>query len=174
MWQGPYNRTGYGAMISSENTPPGEAAKPAAQAVTALIESARMGVLASLLPPDGAPYASLVNVASDGGEPILLLSRLAWHTQNILADNRACLLITEEAEGKDPLEGQRVSLIGRLSSIERMQAEARYFPKHPNARSYARFADFNFYKLNVEKAHYVAGFGQIVTMERSQLYEASR
>jgi heme oxygenase (biliverdin-IX-beta and delta-forming) len=160
-------------MISSENMPPGEAAKPVGQ-VTALIESARKGVLASLLPPDGAPYASLVNVASDGGEPILLLSRLAWHTQNILADNRACLLISKEAEGRDPLEGQRVSLIGRLWSIERIQGEARYFPKHPNARSYARFADFTFYKLNVEKAHYVAGFGQIVTMERSQLYEASR
>jgi putative heme iron utilization protein len=160
-------------MISSENMPPAGADDPAAQAVMALIESARKGVLASLLPPNGAPYASLVNVASEGGEPILLLSRLAWHTQNILADNRACLLISEEAAGTDPLEGQRVSLIGRLGSIERMEAEARYFPKHPKARSYARFADFNFYKLNVEKAHYVAGFGQIVTMERSQLFKES-
>jgi putative heme iron utilization protein len=161
-------------MISSEHMPPREAADPAAQAVMALIESARKGVLASLSPPDGAPFASLVNVASEAGEPILLLSRLAWHTKNILADNRACLLISEDAEGKDPLEGQRVSLTGRLSIIERKQAEARYFPIHPKARSYARFADFNFYKLNVEKAHYVAGFGQIVTMERSQLFEARR
>jgi heme iron utilization protein len=161
-------------MISSENMPPGEAADPLAQAVRALIEGARKGVLASLLPPDGAPYASLVNIASDGREPILLLSRLAWHTQNILADDRACLLISEEAERKDPLEGPRVSLIGRLSNIERKQAQARYFHVHPQARSYAHFADFNFYKLNVEKAHYVAGFGQIVTMERSQLFNASR
>ena len=160
-------------MISSENMPPGEAADPPAKAIRTLIEGAHKGVLASLLPPAGAPYASLVNVASDGGEPILLLSRLAWHTQNILADNRACLLISEEAEGSDPLEGRRVSLIGQLSRIERKQAEARYFTIHPKARSYARFADFNFYKLNVEKAHYVAGFGQIVTMERSQLYDAS-
>src|SRR5215208_469499 len=146
-------------MISSENMPPEEAADPLVQAVRALTE--------------GAPYASLVNVASDGGEPILLLSRLAWHSQNILADNRACLLISEDAEGKDPLEGPRVSLIGRLSSIERKRAEARYFTIHPKARSYARFADFSFFGLNVEKAHYVAGFGQIVTMERSQLFNAS-
>src|SRR6185503_15989272 len=110
-------------MISSENMPRGEAADPLAQAVRALIEGARKGVLASLLPPEGAPYASLVNIASDGCEPILLLSRLAWHTQNILADDRACLLISEEAERKDPLEGPRVSLIGRLSNIERKQAE---------------------------------------------------
>jgi heme iron utilization protein len=161
-------------MISSENVPPEEAADPLAQAVRALIEGASKGVLASLLPPDGAPYASLVNVASHGGEPILLLSRLAWHSRNILADNRACLLISEDAEGKEPLEGPRVSLIGRLSSIERKQAEARYFTIHPKARSYARFADFSFYKLNVEKAHYVAGFGQIVTMERLQLFNLSR
>jgi putative heme iron utilization protein len=160
-------------MISSENMPPDEPADLPAGAVRALIESARKGVLASLLPPAGAPYASLVNVASDGGEPILLLSRLAWHTQNILADNRACLLISEETEGHDPLEGPRVSLIGRLSSIERKQAEARYFTIHPEARSYARYADFSFFGLNVEKAHYVAGFGQIVTMERSQLFKAS-
>ena len=161
-------------MISSENMPPKEAADPLVGTVRALIEGARKGVLASLLPPDGAPYASLVNVASDGGEPILLLSRLAWHTQNILADNRACLLISKEAERQDPLEGPRVSLIGRLSTIERKQAETRYFIMHPKARSYARFTDFNFYKLNVEKAHYVAGFGQIVTMERSQLFSSSR
>src|SRR5215208_7687454 len=124
-------------MISSENMPLTEAADPLVGAVRALIQTARKGVLASLLPPDGAPYASLVNVASDDGEPILLLSRLAWHTQNILADNRACLLISEDAEGKDPLEGPRVSLIGRLSSIERKRAEARYFTIHPKARSYA-------------------------------------
>jgi heme oxygenase (biliverdin-IX-beta and delta-forming) len=161
-------------MISSENTPHAEVPQPAPEAVRRLIERARKGILASLLHPDGAPYASLVNVACEGGEPILLLSELAWHTQNILADDRACLLISEEAEGKDPLEGQRVSLIGRLRRIERMQAERRYFLKHPKARSYARFADFNFYKLNVETAHYVAGFGQIVTMERSHLFKASR
>jgi heme iron utilization protein len=161
-------------MISSENMPLTEPADPLPGAVRALIETARKGVLASLLPPEGAPYASLVNVASDDGEPIFLLSRLAWHTQNILADNRASLLISEEAEGKDPLEGPRVSLIGRVSGIERKHAEARYFIIHPKARSYARFADFDFYKLNVEKAHYVAGFGQIVTMERSQLFNSSR
>jgi putative heme iron utilization protein len=161
-------------MISSENMPPDEAADPLAQAVRALIDGARKGVLASLSPPDGAPYTSLVNIASDGRDPILLLSRLAWHTQNILADDRACLLISEEAERKDPLEGPRVSLMGRLSSIERKEAEARYFHIHPEARSYAHFADFNFYKLNVAMAHYVAGFGQIVTMERSQLFPASR
>jgi heme iron utilization protein len=61
-----------------------------------------------------------------------------------------------------------------VSGIERKHAEARYFIIHPKARSYARFADFDFYKLNVEKAHYVAGFGQIVTMERSQLFNSSR
>lgn len=160
-------------MISSENMPPQKAPGLAARAVAGLIEGARKGVLASLLPPGGAPYASLVNVACEEGEPLLLLSRLAWHTQNILADERACLLISEEAQGEDPLEGARVSLIGRLRGIERMRAEARYFLKHPKARSYARFADFNFYKLNVETAHYVAGFGQIVTIERSQLFKTS-
>jgi putative heme iron utilization protein len=160
-------------MISSENVPAEDASHAAVEAVAELIESARSGVLASLLPPGGAPYASLVNVASEDGEPLLLLSKLAWHTRNILADDRACLLISKEAQTSDPLESARVSLIGRLKAVERTESEARYLLKHPKARSYARFADFGFYRLSVETAHYVAGFGQIVTIERSRLFHAN-
>jgi putative heme iron utilization protein len=147
----------------------------AGRSVRELIVKARKGALASLMPKTGAPYVSLVNVASDnGGEPVLLLSRLAWHTQNILADNRVCLLITVEGEREDMLAAQRVSLLGQLRMIEASPVQERYFNMHPKARSYAQFADFSFFKLNVDTAHYVAGFGQIVTIERTQLFGASR
>ena len=136
------------------------------QAAVQLIAEARSGTLASLIPDSGHPYASLVNVASHGHEPLLLLSRLAWHTRNILNDARACLLLTGETPGKDPLTLPRVSLMGRVRGSEETIDREIYLKAHPSARSYCDFADFSFYRLNVETAHYVAGFGQIITIER--------
>ena len=52
-----------------------------------LLREARSGALATLMTGSGDPYCSLVNVATAaGGAPLLLLSRLAVHTKNILAD----------------------------------------------------------------------------------------
>ncbi len=52
-----------------------------------LLREARSGALATLMPGAGDPYCSLVNVATAAdGAPLLLLSRLALHTKNILAD----------------------------------------------------------------------------------------
>src|SRR6202048_3779490 len=71
------------------------------------------GALATLMAGSGDPYCSLVNVASHAdGSPILLISRLAVHTRNILADPRVSLMLDERAAG-DPLEGARITLAGR-------------------------------------------------------------
>lgn len=162
-------------MNSSENSGSTGSQDAAGRAVRKLIAKARKGALASLMVQTGAPYASLVNIASDiEGEPILLLSRLAWHTQNILADSRACLLITGEDKGKDPLAAPRASLLGRLQITEASSARDSYFNLHPKARSFGQFADFSLFKLNVETAHYVAGFGQIITIARPQLFSSNR
>ena len=142
--------------------------------VQGMIASVKQGMLASLMAGTGAPYASLVNVASFDGAPLLLLSQLAWHTRNILADGRASLLLCTAAEGQDPLGSPRVSLMGRISASEDPQAREIYLSQHPNARSYADFADFRYFRLNVETAHYVAGFGQIITLEMPQYGAASR
>jgi len=81
--------------------------KPAAKK---LLREARSGALASLIPPNGDPYCSLVNVATGAdGSPLLLLSKLALHTKNILADARVSLLLDERKEG-DPLQGAGVML----------------------------------------------------------------
>src|ERR1700761_5065781 len=78
-----------------------------------LLRRSRQGALATLGAGSGDPYCSLVNVASaSDGSPILLISRLALHTRNILADSRISLMLDERAEG-DPLEGARIMLAGR-------------------------------------------------------------
>ena len=59
-----------------------------------LLRRSRQGALATLMAGTGDPYCSLVNLASHpDGSPILLISRLALHTQNILGDNRVSLML---------------------------------------------------------------------------------
>src|SRR5438128_9179910 len=85
---------------------------PAALA-RSLLRRSRQGALATLMSGSGDPYCSLVNIASHpDGSPILLISRLALHTRNILADPRVSLMLDERAGG-DPLEGARIMLAGR-------------------------------------------------------------
>src|SRR3954452_5083653 len=81
-----------------------------------LLRRSRQGALATLMAGSGDPYCSLVNVASHPeGSPILLISRLALHTKNILGDPRVSLMLDERAEG-DPLEGSRIMLAGRAEA----------------------------------------------------------
>src|SRR6201992_527223 len=110
-----------------------------------LLRRSRQGALATLMAGSGDPYCSLVNVASHpDGSPILLISRLALHTKNILADSRVYLMLDARAEG-DPLEGSRIMLAGRA---EEASAEAlpllrrRYLSAHPSSEAFVGFKDF--------------------------------
>jgi heme iron utilization protein len=129
-----------------------------------LLREARSGALATLMPGCGDPYCSLVNVASaPDGSPLLLLSRLAVHTRNLLADPRISLMLAERKDG-DPLEGARVMLMGTAVASDDPHDRRRYLARHPAAASFAGFADFGFYRLALKTAHLVAGFGRIVDL----------
>src|ERR1700729_1159293 len=101
-----------------------------------LLRRSRQGALATLMAGSGDPYCSLVNIASHpDGSPILLISRLALHTKNILADARVSLMLDERSEG-DPLEGSRIMLAGRAEQAGGDDAELsrrRYLNAHPSA-----------------------------------------
>lgn len=134
----------------------------AALVVKRLLREARTAALATL-DSDGAPYASLVQVATlPDGTPALLLSQLARHTRNLAADDRVSLLLDEHRSG-DELQGARVSLKGRIARIDDdAVARRRFLARHPAAAGFAGFADFAFYRLTPLSAHLVAGFGRIV------------
>src|ERR1700716_2527828 len=84
----------------------------AVKVARSLLRRSRQGALATLMAGSGDPYCSLVNIASHAdGSPILLISRLAVHTQNTLGDSGMSLMLDERAEG-DPLEGSRIMLAG--------------------------------------------------------------
>src|SRR6266436_7202521 len=98
-----------------------------------LLREGRSGALASLMPGSGDPYCSLVNVATAAdGAPLLLISRLAIHTKNILADPRASLMIDERKEG-DPLQGARVMLMGAAAVSDDPDIRRRYLDRQPEA-----------------------------------------
>ena len=134
-----------------------------------LLREGRSGALATLMPPRQDPYCSLVNVATlPDGAPLLLLSRLALHTRNLLHDPRVSLLLDERKEG-DPLEGARVMLQGTVASTADGRARDRYLARQPEAEMFVDFADFGFYRITLEGAHLVAGFGRIVDLTASDL-----
>ena len=136
-----------------------------------LLRRSRQGALATLVPGSGDPYCSLVNVASHpDGSPILLISRLALHTRNILGDSRVSLMLDERAAG-DPLEGSRIMLAGRAEEAGGDQIallRRRYLNAHPSAEAFVNFKDFAFFRIHPTGAHLVAGFGRIVDLKPEQ------
>jgi heme iron utilization protein len=136
-----------------------------------LLRRRRQGALATLMTGTGDPYCSLVNLASHAdGTPILLISRLAVHTRNILADPRVSLMLDERAPG-DPLAGARIMLQGRAEGVAKAELEVvrrRYLAAHPSAQGFVDFADFSFFRIVPSGTHLVAGFGRILDLTPKQ------
>jgi len=128
-----------------------------------LIRGAATATLATLQADAGGwPCASLVQVATDdAGAPLLLISLLAEHTKNILADARVGLLFDGTAGFDEPLTGPRLSMLGRAAVTGDPRHRARYLARFPGAGLYAGFKDFAFYRVAPERGHLVAGFGRI-------------
>jgi putative heme iron utilization protein len=134
------------------------------------MRTALKGYLATLDRRSGHPYASLVTVATEpDGAPLMLISKLALHTQNLAADPRASLLIDGTSATGDPLAGGRVTLIGRAEVTTSPTARARFLARQPHGAGYADFPDFAFYTLKIEGAHFIGGFGRIVDLLPSDL-----
>jgi hypothetical protein len=143
----------------------------ASRLARSLLRRSRRGALATLMAGGGDPYCSLVNVASHAdGSPILLISRLAVHTRNILGDSRVSLMLDERAGG-DPLEGSRIMLAARAEEAAASDLEIlrrRYLSAHPSSEVFVNFKDFSFFLLRPSGMHLVAGFGRIMDLTPGQ------
>jgi putative heme iron utilization protein len=142
-------------------------------AMRQLLRRARTCSLSTLNAEDGIPYGSLANIATDvAGRPIILISRLAWHTKNLAADARGSVLAGEIPETGDALVGPRVTVLGRFERVEDGNLRRRYLARHPPAAMYADFADFSFWRLEPASIHGVAGFGRIETLTPREVFPA--
>jgi putative heme iron utilization protein len=136
-----------------------------AEHARAVAEHARFATLSTLAKdPAGFPYGSLVAIACDDlGRPLLLLSTLAEHTQNLALSEKASVLLAAPGNA-DPLAAARVTLIGPCRKIEGeaiQQARELFLRKHPEAAAYASFKDFALYRLEPVALRYVGGFGRM-------------
>jgi putative heme iron utilization protein len=118
--------------------------------------------LGTLAAPGGDPYVSLAMVAVDhDAAPLLYLSDLADHTRNLKVDPRVSLLFDGTGSSTVPLAGERATVQGRIERTTDPRLLARYVAHHPDAAAYIGFRDFNLYRVAVDRAHLVAGFGRI-------------
>lgn len=141
-----------------------------AASARALMRRAFKGSLATIRGDGGYPYASLITLATDpAGAPIFLISKLARHTANLMQDPRASIMVDETSALADPLQGARLSLHGRAEPAVEEGIRRRFIARHPEASFYADFPDFGFWRLRVEGAHYVGGFGRIFDLEPADL-----
>ncbi|MCC8393475.1 pyridoxamine 5'-phosphate oxidase family protein [Paraburkholderia sp. MMS20-SJTR3] len=136
-----------------------------------LLHTAAVGTLAThARQPEGFPYPSVLPFAPDPRhQPTILISRLAEHTHNLVADPRAGFLAVDAPDG-DVLVGQRVTLLGRFAPVEASaQVVRRYLRYHPDAERYLVLGDFTFWTMELERLRYIGGFGAMGWLDGAEL-----
>ena len=124
----------------------------------------RIGSLSTLSRKQpGWPFGSVMPYALDPrGRPIVLVSTMAMHTQNLVGDARASLLVTQPAAEGDALGASRVTLLGKAAPVpepEQAQVRELYLVSYENARYWVNFDDFAFYRMEIVDVYFVGGFG---------------
>src|SRR3981189_1793488 len=147
-----------------------------AERARTLVYLGRIGSLSTLSGKQpGFPFGSVMPYGlDDHGRPILLISTMAMHTQNLQADSRASLLVTQivtQEDAGDPLGASRVTLVGNVLLVPAAEvAEARklYLARFANSKYWVDFEDFSFYRMNVVDVYYVGGFGVMAWVSSSE------
>lgn len=153
------------ANIDGRITADGEKTIPA----RTILRSAKTAALGTLDKDTGHPYVSFATIATNMyGAPVFLTSDLALHTQNIRLDDRISLMVHETSTRDDPLTLGRTSLIGSADFNVPEDVKDRYLRRNPETGGYAQFADFHFFTMKIEMAHYVGGFGRIYQIPADQ------
>ncbi|TCP10751.1 hypothetical protein EV683_11930 [Crenobacter luteus] len=139
---------------------------PLASAID-LVHRADHGALAShatQLP--GYPFCTQLPFVPDAQHrPVLLISSLAEHTRNLIADGRASLALADPG-ADDLLSGARLTLLGDVARVDADEAlVARYLRYRPEAADYLGFGDFAFYRLEPRRVRLIAGFARMGWLE---------
>jgi putative heme iron utilization protein len=141
-----------------------------------LLRGERIAHLATLR--ERAPMASMTLVLPDGdfGAFHVHVSRLAWHTQDMLRDPRVALSIAETDDRRaDPFTLMRVTIRGEAVQVEdRGALKARWLARFPAQAVNFELADFSFWRIAPRDARFVAGFGRIHNLSAAQLAQAAQ
>lgn len=126
----------------------------------------------------GYPFGSLVPLGFDDfSRPIILISRLAQHTRNLIDNPKLSLMVSDVADlgNQDVQSCARLTLLAEAKKLNiEAKSEAstlsRYCRFYPQAESYYKELDFDFYRLEPEKVRFIAGFGKIHWLQPAQLF----
>ena len=132
------------------------------------LRSTRSGVLSSFSSKfDGYPFGSVMPfVLGHDCQPIVLISTIAEHTKNIIANPKVSLLVFQSdnlKSAEDLHANGRLTLIGEAEQIDKKDVDlmARYCRYLPESTGYLAMHDFQFYRINITQARYIAGFGKM-------------
>jgi putative heme iron utilization protein len=135
------------------------------------LRSTRSGVLSSFSAKfSGYPFGSVMPFVLDHNcQPIVLISTIAEHTKNIIANPKVSLLIFAGAE--DLHANGRLTLIGETEQIEKNDVDlmARYCRYFTESTGYLAMHDFQFYRIHIHQARYIAGFGKMSWMTGEEI-----
>lgn len=149
--------------------------KQSIDAARELLAQTRAAALGSIN-SDGSPLVTLVAIATtEDGAPLLLLSQIAAHTQNLLREPRASLLLEGKSNDPDPMTAPRLSLNGQIVALDEDQiisAKPRFIEKHPGSVAYDTELDFHYYRLAIESARFNQGFGRFRKLGPGDLLSA--
>src|SRR5256712_12957187 len=148
-----------------------------AERARTLMYLGRIGSLSTLSRKQpGFPFGSVMPYGlDDHGHPIFLISTMAMHTQNVQADPRSSLLVTQADASGEPLGASRVTLLGNVLPVPEPEvAEARklYLARYANSKYWVDFEDFSFYRMDVVDVYYVGGFGVMGWVSASEYARA--
>ncbi len=135
-----------------------------AERARTLVHVARVGTLSTVSQKVADfPFGSVAPYGLDErGSPTFLISTMAMHTQNILGDDRASLLVTEAGVAEDPLGAGRVTLVGHVTQTPESAlafVREQYLARYENASYWVDFKDFAFFQMDVIDVYFVGGFG---------------
>jgi len=142
------------------------------RALAALIRSQRITHLGTLR--SSAPLVSMTLYlpAQDFSAFYLHVSRLAWHTQDMLQEARVALSIAETDDGRaDPFTLMRVSIRGEASQLSQGPKDE-WLRRFPQQAINFELADFSFWQVTPRDARFVAGFGRIHNLSGDDLIQS--
>jgi putative heme iron utilization protein len=130
----------------------------------------------------GAPYVSMVPFAllEDASAFVIHVSRLAAHTNDMLADPRVSLLVMEaEQPGVSPQALPRATVLGRAleltaDSADHARARNVYLKRFPSSAPMFELGDFSLFTITPDTVRWVAGFGQALSLTPASFAKAVR
>ncbi len=126
---------------------------------------------------DNQPFVSMVTYSNSPNfsEFYILISQLAVHTKNIIENNKVSLMIYQSGnQTKNPNSLARVTINGKAFVVDKSDenyslVKENYLAKNPTAEILFNLGDFQIFRIEIDEARFVCGFGKTFNLSKSSL-----